>query len=318
MQVNIIIQQISVLILLALIGLIATKRHIIQREMKTGLTRIIFNITLPFLIITRISSLDISKDILISWGLIILITAFAIILFLNIGRLTGRLLKLPPERAIVHTLHSGFGNIVFLGFPILDALFPDGEGLLYGIIYFLTQNILTWTLGIFILTGEKQQNKINHLKKLLNPNTIAFFIGLIMLLTGIKIPDFLFGPLQGLGKTTLYLAMLYIGALLADINLKSIPNKKSTFMVSMNKLLIGPVILMLLIHLVLLWIPLDIPQTALYVIILESAMPCGTVMVILSRQYNKDDYYATQNMSVSTLLSIITLPFIFFLSQIIL
>jgi len=46
-------------------------------------------------------------------------------------------------------------------------------------------------------------------------------------------------------------------------------------------------------------------------------MPCGTVMVILARQYNKDDFYATQNMSVSTLLSIITLPFIFFLSQII-
>jgi predicted permease len=39
------------------------------------------------------------------------------------------------------------------------------------------------------------------------------------------------------------------------------------------------------------------------------------MMVILARQYKKDDYYATQNMSLSTLLSIITLPFIFFLTQ---
>lgn len=318
MQVNIIIQQISVLILLALIGLIATKLNIIQREIKTGLTRIIFNITLPFLIITRISSLDISKDILISWGVIILITAFSIILFLSLGRFTSHLLKLPPKRATVHILHSGFGNIVFLGFPILDALFPNGEGILYGIIYFLAQNTLTWTLGIFILTREKHQNKISHLKKLLNPNTISFFIGLTMLLTGIKIPEFLFDSLQGLGKTTMYLAMLYIGALLADINIKAIVNKKSTFVVAMNKLLTGPIILMLLIHALLLWIPVDIPQTALTVVILESAMPCGTMMVILARQYNKDDFYATQNMSVSTLLSIITLPFIFFLSQIIL
>lgn len=317
MQVNIIIQQISVLVLLALIGLIATKLNIIQREIKTGLTRIIFNITLPFLIITRISSLDINKDILISWGLIILITAFSILLFLNIGRLTSRLLKLPPKRATVHILHSGFGNIVFLGFPILDAVYPNGEGLLYGIIYFLTQNTLTWTLGIFILTREKKQNKIHHLKKLLNPNTISFFVGLTMLLTGIKIPGFLFDSLQGLGQTTMYLAMLYIGALLADINLKSILNKRSTFVVSMNKLLIGPIILMSLIHLVLLWIPLDITQTALSVVILESAMPCGTMMVILARQYNKDDFYATQNLSISTLLSIITLPFIFFLSQLV-
>jgi hypothetical protein len=315
MQVDIIIQQIVVLVILALIGLVATKLNIIRQELKTGLTKIIFNITLPFLIITRISSLEINKDILISWALIILIAAFAIILFLNIGRLTGRLLKLPPERAIVHTLHSGFGNIVFLGFPILNAVFPNGDGLLYGIIYFLTQNTLTWTLGIYILTKEKQQSKAKHLKKLLNPNTISFFVGLIMLLTGIQIPGFLFDSLKGLGQTTLYLAMLYIGALLADISLKSIPNKRSALMVSMNKLLIGPMVLMLLLSLAMVWIRPFIDHTALTVILLESAMPCGTMMVILARQYKKDDYYATQNMSLSTLLSIITLPFIFFLTQ---
>ena len=317
MQVDIIIQQIFILFILALIGVIATKLNIIRQDIKNGLTRIIFNITLPFLIITNISSLDINKDVLISWGLIILLAAFAIILYLNIGRLSSRILKLPPKRATVHILHSGFGNIVFLGFPILNALFPNGEGILYGIIYFLTQNTLTWTLGIFILTKEKQQKKIHHLKKLLNPNTISFFIGLTMLLTGIKIPEFLFDSLEGLGKTTLYLAMLYIGALLADIHLKSIVNKRSTFVVTMNKLLLGPIIIMLIIKLIMMWIPFDIAQTALSVVVLESAMPCGTVMVILARQYNKDDFYATQNMSVSTLLSIITLPFIFFLSQII-
>src|SRR6056297_3010778 len=98
MQVNIIIQQISILILLALIGLIATKLNIIQREIKNGLTKIIFNITLPFLIITRISSLEINREILISWGLVILFAAIAIALFLNIGRLSNNLLKLPSKK----------------------------------------------------------------------------------------------------------------------------------------------------------------------------------------------------------------------------
>lgn len=318
MQVDIIIQQISVLIILAIIGVVATKMNIIRQDSKTLLTRIIFNITLPFLIITSISSLDINSDILLSWGLLIFITAFSIILFLIIGTFTARMLNLPSKTAIVHTLHSGFGNIVFLGFPILNALFPNGEGILYGIIYFLTQNTLTWTVGIFILSREKKQNKIAHLKNLLNPNTISFFIGLMMLLAGIEIPDFLFGSLQGLGQTTIYLAMLYIGALLADINLKHIVNKRSTMVVTITKLLVGPIILMFLISLVVLWIPINIDQTALYVLILESAMPCGTMVVILARQYNKDDFYATQNMSVATFLSIVTLPFIFFLAQVLL
>ena len=318
MEVSIIIQQIFVLFILALIGLIATKLNIIQREIKTGITKIIFNITLPFLIITNISSLEIDKQILLSWGMVILFSFISIILFLQMGRLTNRMLRLPPEKAPLHILHTAFGNAVFLGFPILAAIFPNGEGLLYGIIYFLTQNTMMWTIGIFIFTKEENKKKIDSLKNLLNPNTISFLVGLTMLLLGIKIPGFMFDTLQGLGKTTLYLAMLYIGAILADVNIKAIVKNKSTFILSLNKLIIGPVVLMFLMHLVLTYTPLGLNATAQTVIIMESAMPCMTLLVILARKYGKDDFYATQNLSISTLLSIITLPLVFLLSQIIL
>ena len=235
-----------------------------------------------------------------------------------IGRLTKRILKLPPRKAPIHILHTAFGNAVFLGFPILDAIFPNGEGILYGIIYFLTQNTMMWTLGIFIFTREENSRKIDALKNLINPNTISFLIGLTMLLTGIRIPGFMFDTLQGLGKTTMYLAMLYIGAILANVNFRAIVKNKSTFILSMNKLIIGPVVLMLLMHLVLAYSPLTLNLTAQTVIIMESAMPCMTLLVILARKYGKDDFYATQNLSVSTLLSIITLPIVFLLSQILL
>jgi len=318
MEIHIIIQQIFVLFILALIGLVATKLNIIQREIKTGITKIIFNITLPFLIITQISSLEVDKQILMSWGMVIAFVFLSILLFMQIGRLSHRLLKLPEKKAPIHVLHTAFGNAVFLGFPILNAIFPNGEGLLYGIIYFLTQNTMMWTIGIFIFTREKNSRKVDSLKNLLNPNTIAFLIGLTMLLLNIHIPGFMFDTLEGLGKTTMYLAMLYIGAILADVNLRAIVKNKSTFILSLNKLILGPVILMVLMHLFLTYTPLTLNMTAQTVIIMESAMPCMTLLVILARKYNKDDFYATQNLSISTLLSIITLPLIFYLSQIIL
>jgi len=318
MEIHVIIQQIFVLFILALIGLVATKLNIIQREIKTGITRIIFNITLPFLIITQISSLEVDKQILLSWGMVIALAFLSIIMFLQIGRISHRLLKLPAKKVPIHVLHTAFGNAVFLGFPILDAIFPNGEGLLYGIIYFLTQNTMMWTIGIFIFTREKNSRKVDSLKNLLNPNTIAFLIGLTMLLLNIRIPVFMFDTLQGLGKTTLYLAMLYIGAILADVNLRAIVRNKSTFILSLNKLIVGPIILMGLMHMILTYTPLALNMTAQTVIVMESAMPCMTLLVILARKYNKDDFYATQNLSISTLLSIITLPLIFYLSQIIL
>lgn len=318
MEVNIIIQQILVLFVLALIGLIATRLNIIQKEIKTGITRIIFNITLPFLIITNVSSLEIDKQILLSWALVIFFSFLSIILFLQMGRLTNRMLKLPPGKSTIHILHTAFGNAVFLGFPILDAMFPNGEGLLYGIIYFLTQNTMMWTLGIFIFTKEENKRKLDNLKNLINPNTISFIIGLTMLATGIKIPGFMFDTLQGLGETTLYLAMLYVGAILAEVKLKAIVKNKSTFILSLNKLILGPLVLMVLMHLVLVYSPLALDIKAQTVIVMESAMPCMTLLVILARKYGKDDFYATQNLSISTLLSILTLPIVFLLSQIIL
>ena len=318
MEVNIIIQQILVLFVLALIGLIATRLNIIQKEIKTGITRIIFNITLPFLIITNVSSLEIDKQILLSWALVIFFSFLSIILFLQMGRLTNRMLKLPPGKSTIHILHTAFGNAVFLGFPILDAMFPNGEGLLYGIIYFLTQNTMMWTLGIFIFTKEENKRKLDNLKNLINPNTISFIIGLTMLATGIKIPGFMFDTLQGLGETTLYLALLYVGAILAEVKLKAIVKNKSTFILSLNKLILGPLVLMVLMHLVLVYSPLALDIKAQTVIVMESAMPCMTLLVILARKYGKDDFYATQNLSISTLLSIVTLPLIFLLSQIIL
>ncbi len=318
MQVGIIIQQILVLFILALIGLIATKRNIIQEEIKSGLTRIIFNITLPFLIITNISSMDIGEQVLLNWVLVIALSFFSIVFFLFIGKITSRILKLPPKKSVIHMAHTGFTNAVFLGFPILDALFPNGEGILYGIIFFLTQNTTLWTLGIFLLTKDAKKKKLDNLKNLLNPNTISFFIGLMMLLFHIKIPDFLFGTLEGLGKTTMYLAMLYIGAILAQVNFKSMIKDATTFILSFNKLILGPVLLILIIKAFFLITPFDLNMTAKLVIILEAAMPCQTIMVILARKYNKDDFYATQNLSVSTLLSIITLPLILILSQLIL
>ena len=315
MSIEIIVQQIFVLLILALVGVIATRRKIIHGEIKTGLSKIVFNVTLPFLIITRISALEIDQTDFLDWGIVIVLVFSSILFFLLIGMLTSRLLKLPAHKSIIHTMHTAFTNAVFLGFPILDALFPNGEGILYGIIYFLTQNTTMWTLGIFLFTRDENRKKIDNLKNLLNPNTIAFIIGITMLLTNIKLPDFLFGPLEGLGKTTIYLAMLYTGSILAYINIKSIVRDATSFLLSFNKLILAPVLFIFIIKGLFLIFPLDLNATAKTVIVLEAAMPCQTLMIILARQFNKDDFYATQNFSVSTLLSILTLPFIYYLTQ---
>lgn len=314
MDVLIIGKQILILLILASIGLIAAKLNIINKEVQKGLSKIIFNITLPFLIITKITSLDIEKTNILDWGVIIIIVLISILFFLLVGYITQKLLKIGKSRSAVHIMHTAFTNAVFLGFPVLDVLFPNGEGILYGIIYFLTQNTTMWTLGIYIFSRDEKNKMINNFKNLLNPNTIAFFIALAMFMAGIKLPDFLHNPFSGLGKTTLYLAMLYTGAILAGINFLALFKERSSFILSFNKLLLAPFLLIFIIKGIFYLIPYDISTTAKIVIVMESAMPCQTLMIILAEQFKKDDLYAIRNFSVSTVLSILTLPLIYFLS----
>lgn len=317
MPVEIIIKQIFVLIILALVGVIGAKRGIIKPEMREGLSKIVFNLTLPFLIVTNVSSIDIDKSHLLDWGVIILIAFISILFSILLGYITQRMLKLEKDKQTIHILHTAFTNAVFLGFPILDMLFPNGEGILYGILYFLTQNTSMWTLGVYMLDKEKKHKGIKSLKKLLNPNTISFFIGILMFLLNIKLPDYIHGAFSGLGKTTIYLAMLYTGAVLASIKLKDIFTEKSSFILSFNRLIVGPIVFIFLMYGFFELIPFKISNIAKTVIILEMAMPCQTLIIILSPQYNQNSFYAIRNFAISTIASIVTLPFIYYLTQLI-
>ena len=60
-------------------------------------------------------------------------------------------------------------------------------------------------------------------------------------------------------------------------------------------------------------IPLN--ATAFTVLILESAMPAMTILVLLAKRFGADDTLAMKNFFVSTVLSLISLPFILYLLQ---
>ncbi len=49
-------------------------------------------------------------------------------------------------------LHITFGNTVLLGFPLIDAIFPETNALLYATLFLLVSSSMVWTLGIYEMT----------------------------------------------------------------------------------------------------------------------------------------------------------------------
>lgn len=311
-----ILNQIMILAILSLVGIIGFRLKLLNETAKDVLEKLVFYITLPLLIVTKISSLEISPEILRNGGLVIAFTYLVLFIQIVLGNLSARLLKLSKPQAIIHSMHTYLGNIVFLGFPLLDALFPGGEAILYAALYQLVMNTVLWSYGIFKLNPNPQEKGIKNLKKLANPNTIALLIGLIMMLLGIKLPDILQITLGGLGRTTLYLAMIYIGILLSQTKIVKMFTKLDVLFLSINKLLIIPVLLILLLRFILNITGLNMNPIAFSVVILEAAMPCMTILVLLAKRYGADDIKAMENFVVSTILSILSLPLVIYLMQI--
>jgi malate permease and related proteins len=312
-QSEIILNQIIILGIIACIGVIAARARIITEALKEGLASLVFNITLPLLILTSFTSLDITTDLLRNGLLVIVLSYISMIFLLFMGRISSYAQKMKRESATIHILHTAFGNIVFLGFPLMNALFPGGQALFYATLFYLVSNSVMWTIGVSML-GQSAGMR-GKIKNLLNPNTFAFILGIGLMLWGIKLPAVIDIPLSGLGQTTNYLSMLYIGGMLAQTDIHGVFKRKHVYILSFNKLIIAPLILIIIFRAALNLLSLPMDPVAFSVVILQCGTPCMTIIVVLARKFNADDALATENVFISTLLSLITLPLLYWMIE---
>ena len=310
MATEIIVRQLLIFGIVIGIGALAYWQKIISPEIKNNLAKVVIDITLPFLIFTTFANMEADASVLKNGLLVFALTFVNLFVFYLVGNLSSHLLKLKKPQQTVHTLHTMFGNIVFLGFPLLDALFPNGIGIFYGAMYQLASNTITFTYGVYKLSAGTQKSGI---KSLINLNTIALFLGAIVLLLPIKLPSFLNVSLSSIGQCTSPLSMIYIGAMLASMGIKSAIKQKSIYLLSLNKLLIVPLALAAIYQLAINALGINLSEEAFFVIILQAATPCQTIIVVLSQRYKGDYILAGANLFVTTLLSIVTLPVVFFL-----
>lgn len=311
---NTIIDQILILGILAGIGALAFRFKILEDGAKGVIEKLVFYVSLPLLIVTKLSTLEFTAEILRNAGLVIVFTYAIMFIQLALGKLSARIFRLEKQQAVIHSLHHMLGNVVFLGFPLLDALMPGGEALLYAALYQLVLNTILWSYGIIQLDPDNRQKGWGQLKKMVNPNTIALVLGLLMMLLSFRFPPLLQNAFGGMGSTTLYLAMLYIGILLAQMKVKEV-FKLSIFTFSFNKLVLTPVLFLFAFYGLINYFSIPLNNTAFTVLILESAMPAMTILVLLAKRYGADDALAMKNFFVSTVLSLISLPFILYLLQ---
>lgn len=313
MEIYPVFHQILLLLIMISAGYIGGKTTILGKGSDDVIARLVFNITLPCLLLTSITGMDMTPEIWRNGVGVILFSAMIHGIQMLIGFSSSRILKLSERKQVIHIIHTFKGNTIFIGFPLLDALFPGGEGLLYAALYNFASNIIMWTIGVMFLDKTKRSSPLKNLSKLININTISLLIGLSLLIAGVKMPDLVTGSIGRLGSATSPLAMIFIGLKFSTIKIRDIVTDKSVWVYSFNKLIFIPIIAGAFVFMMRMIPFFNISDTASMCVLMQASTPGFAMMMIIAKIYNADTDTAAKNFFLSTLLSIFSLPAMYFI-----
>lgn len=309
MDMSMIINPIVMLFIAILIGFVSVKCNYLNADIRTVLSKIIVKITLPCLIVTSLLSKELSGEVVGNAAIAVLSGIVVIPGLCLLGICTAKLFRLKEPTKTVHAILSGGGNTSFLGYPIVLAIFGT-EGLFYAVLFSMVNESLFWTVGVYLLYrsgGAKEKG--NSLKKLFNPNTITFLITIPLMLLKVKLPPIINDALSGIGSTTIELSMLFIGMTLATVDVKKLYQRVSMLLPAFIKMVIAPVLVGILL------IKIGVGALTTGVLMLEIAMPAQTVVSIVAMEANSDEQYAAEYIFFSTMLSLVTLPFVYYIME---
>lgn len=305
MDITVIGAKMLMLFAIMVIGFIANKVGIIDEQANKKFSSLVVNITAPAMILASsdgASSLGSKQD-----ALIVLLVAVSMYIFLAIMSLTVRyLFRIPKGKEGVYRFMIVFGNNAFMGFPVVQAIFGD-SALFYAAIFNIPNNIFAYSYGVYLLTRHQKEGGTFNWKNMVNPGVISAVATLLLFLIGIQLPSFAITTLDCVGQITTPMAMIVIGASLANIPLKSVLKDGKVYLYSLYKMLVLPMLIWVLAKQVL------TNAVVLGVLVIISAMPCATIAVMLSNEYGGDTATASRYVFVSTILSVITIPVVAYL-----
>ena len=196
---------------------------------------------------------------------------------------------------------AAFSNAGFIGIPLVQTAFGD-EAVFWIVSMVAMLNMLQWSYGVGLLAGEKSAVGCRHL--ILNPILAAIMIGLVLFFTnlGTRLPDVVTSAVKGISALNAPLAMIVLGSYLAQSDIRKMFTTGGLYLLSAVRLIVIPAVTMLVLH----FIP--VRTEILMTVFIAASTPIGANVAVYAQLYDRDYPYACQTVTLTTILSIVTLP----------
>ena len=267
---EILLEQTGLFIIYMLAGVILIRTKVLNRETLELISRFVIKMALPLMVFINITD-GAGKEVLLqSWPVLVIAAGFYICMFIA-GRILIKLFRLESDQIGVYRAMMLFGNIGFMGMPMIVSVFP-GDGALYASVFMMIDQFMLWTLGVKLLaSGGKEKFQ---LRKLVNPATVAIVLAVFMVLTGLRLPALLDTAFQ----------------------------KISLYGIVIVKMILMPVLLFIILGM------FPVAGEMRLIMALLTGMPTMTAVVMMANASGLDGDYALGGVLVTTVCGIFTLP----------
>lgn len=295
--------QIVVMILLVLCGVFLYRIHWISEETNRQLSNIVISFVNPALMFYAYN-IELKVQLIAGLGQAFLVAVVTHGLFIGISKL---LLKDNASGNYgLERYCCIYSNCAFIGIPLVSAVYGV-EGVFYVTAYITVFNLLMWSHGIVLMDSSGKTNFVR--KVLLSPTILATLLGMVVFFAQVPVPKVILEPVRYIGSLNTPLAMIVSGVTIAQSNFLEGLKDKRIYWIAFIKLLLVPVMVLCLFFF------FHIDQKALMSTILVGACPTATASTLLAIQYGRDEKYASRIFGMTTIFSVVTLPLLVILGE---
>jgi hypothetical protein len=303
--------------MVSLLGFICTKTRWLSKTQLNTLSQFTFSVSIPAFLFYQMAKADFSEQVspqlFIAFYLPVL-TCYAITWLINyffypINRLKQQSITSDNKKAssAVFALSASYSNTIIVGLPVLlAALGEQVLGIIFLIVTFHSAMLFTLTSAMAAsATTNKKSGKLKGLifikKTINNPLIISILAGLLVNLSGIALPNFVWDSLALISKPAISLALFILGASLAFYQVRN------TFLfisiACVSKLILLPTLVLLTSQTI-----FNLEPFIVTVLVLLSACPTGVNAYLIASSHQQHQQTTAGTVVLSTLLSIITIP----------
>ncbi len=254
------------------------------------------------IIIMRAYMVEYSQQRAFNMVIALILAVFSVLFSIVVSKL---IFKEQP----IENFSSTYSNAGFMGIPLVQATL-GAEAVFYLSAYLAVMVLIQWTLGIVVITEDRTHTSLKRI--LTNPIILGVLGGWVIFFFQVSMPTFTLDVFNIVSGMNTPLAMLILGIYLAQIRWISLVNSWKIVSVSFVRLLLIP----LLVGSALIFVSNEYFMVKMVTLIAVST-PVGFNVAFLAQQFNKNYFQAVRYVCHSTLLSIITMPALVILMEMI-